>query len=78
MAHAVINGAPMDGAAGEETLPELAQYLILGLEETIARLQGRVRRIEPLEALAARDQGTANVRGPGRVSFARISHTLSK
>ena len=55
MAHAVINGAPMDGAAGEETLPELAQDLIMDLEETIARLQGWVKRIEPLEALAARD-----------------------
>ena len=48
-------GAPMDGAAGEETLPELAQDLIMELEETIARLQGWVKRIEPLDARAARD-----------------------
>ena len=55
MAHTVINGAPMDVVAGEETLPELAQDLIMDLEETIERLQGWVKRIEPLEALAARD-----------------------
>jgi len=55
MAHTVINGAPMDVVAGDETLPELAQDLIMDLEETIAKLQGWVKRIEPLEALAARD-----------------------
>ena len=54
MAHTVINGAPMD-VAGDETLPELAQDLIMDLEETIAKLQGWVKRIEPLEALATRD-----------------------
>ncbi len=38
MAHAVINGAPMDRAASEETLLELTQDLIMDLEETLARL----------------------------------------
>ncbi|MBW8831498.1 MAG: hypothetical protein JF606_19185 [Burkholderiales bacterium] len=55
MAHTVVNGAAMDGAPSEETLPELAQDLILDLDETIARLQAWVKRIEPLEALAAHD-----------------------
>ena len=54
-AHTVINGAPMDAAAGDETLPDLALDLIMDLEEAIATLQEWVERIEPLEALAARD-----------------------
>ena len=55
MAHTVINGAPMDAIAGEEALPELAQDLIMDLDDAIARLQAWVKLIEPLDALATRD-----------------------
>lgn len=55
MAHAVINGAPIEVATDEETLPELAQDLIIELHGVIARLRAWVQRIEPLEAMAARD-----------------------
>jgi hypothetical protein len=55
MARTVMNGAPMDVAGGEETLPDLALDLTMDLEEAIARLQEWGQRIEPLEALAARD-----------------------
>jgi len=55
MARTVINSAPMDVATDEETLPELAQGLILELHGAIARLRAWVQRIEPMEAMAARD-----------------------
>lgn len=54
MAHTVISGAPMEVVPSDETLPKLAQDLIMDLEATIARLQRWVKRIEPLEALATR------------------------
>lgn len=54
MAHAVINGAPMDVSTDGDTLPDLAQDLTMVLNGAIARLRAWVKRIEPLEALAAR------------------------
>ena len=54
MAHTVINGAGLSGAM-EETLPELASEIAGQLHQAVERLQTWIRRIEPLEELAAQD-----------------------
>lgn len=53
MAHTVINGAQISVSADGETLPELAAWLTSELYSAVAAMQKWIRRIEPLEKLAA-------------------------
>lgn len=57
MAHTVVNDAGFTGAAAE-TLPELATDIAGQMAEAIERLQVWIRRIEPLEGLAAEEENS--------------------
>ena len=55
MAHAVINGAGLSVSTDAESLPELAGEIIEEAQEMIAKLQGWIAPIAPLEQLRVRN-----------------------